>query len=98
VKTKTAYRVKPEKPADNPPAVVTVAAPTPDAPEIIAVDTAYTEPQPESQPDEAAAALQHQINELRRSEALQRQAAEYALRYQQSQQPPGRETKLAAWR
>jgi hypothetical protein len=42
--------------------------------------------------DEATARLQRQIEELRRSEELQRQAATMP------QRPPSREEKLAAWR
>ncbi|MGA8697164.1 MAG: hypothetical protein WB689_25665 [Xanthobacteraceae bacterium] len=45
--------------------------------------------------DEAAAALKRQIEELTRSEALQKQAAQYAA---QPQRPLTRDEKLALWR
>jgi hypothetical protein len=96
VKTKTAYRVKPEIPPDNiPPAEAVVA---PEAP-TVAVDV-QPQPQSVSQTDETAAALQKQIDALRQSEQLQRQQAEHTARLQQQQfqQPATREQKLDAWK
>jgi hypothetical protein len=49
-----------------------------------------------SEADSAGAALKRQIEELARSEQLQKQAAQYAA--QQQQRPPTREEKLALWR
>jgi hypothetical protein len=77
VKTKTAYRIKPEIPADNIPVENKPAEEIP----AVAVDVQQPEPQAgSSHPDDAGAALQKQVDELRRSEELQRQAAEHAAR------------------
>jgi hypothetical protein len=94
MRTKSAYR---EKPAANinPPAEA-VITPAPDAPAVAAEVRPQSEPQAgSSQPDEAAAALRRQIDELRRSETMNRRAAELAVR---PQQPLSREQKIELWR
>jgi hypothetical protein len=105
MRTKSAYR---EKPAENiPPTVEAAIAPSPEAPAVAVDVRPEPEPQPQSeaareheqqisQADEAADALRKQIEALRQSEQLQRQAATHAARLQQ--QPLTREGKLDLWR
>jgi hypothetical protein len=110
MKVKTAYRPKSEIPenisAENKPAAEAVIA-APEAPAVAAVEVRHdpTGPQAEaareyekraSEPDEAALALQRQIEELRKSEALLKQHAQHAAQVQQA--PPTREQLLDQWR
>jgi phage I-like protein len=100
MRTKSAYR---EKAAENIPPVAVAAAP--DGP-VVAVEQ-HHEPRAElaaleyaekaTKADEAAEALRKQVEELRKSERLLAQQAQYAAQLQQ-QRPPTRSEKLAMWR
>jgi hypothetical protein len=87
MRTKSAYR---EKPAENiPPAVEAAIAPAAEAPQVThnkTTDGIEIDFAPEPKPDEAALALQRQIEELRKSEELNRQRQEQQTRQQAEQQ------------
>jgi hypothetical protein len=98
MRTKSRYRefkdggrVDGELPIEPPTEQPSESAP-PEAP-TVAVETTPEQPQPETR-DEAALALQRQIEELKRSEEMQRQQT--AL--MQQPEPVTREQKLALWR
>jgi hypothetical protein len=98
MKTKTAYRPKPEMPAENIPAVEAAIEPSPEAPAIAVDVRPETESEAErkhadevTKADEAAEALKRQIDALRQSEQLLRQPP-------QLQRPLTREDKLGLWR
>jgi hypothetical protein len=93
MRTKSAYRENKFE-GENKPAVEATVPPSPEAPAVAVEVRPESEPQPQP-PDEAALALQKQIAELRRSEELNRHAAEQAVRM--PQRPLTREEKLAAW-